>query len=116
MKKTLFGFMLMAVMAGGTVMASAQDGWRRDRDERRDVWRDRDDRRADWRDMRNDRAAIEHDRWELRRALREGNYWAAEREREEIRERYRDLNRDRRNFRRQNYDRRHDGEWGWGRR
>jgi hypothetical protein len=111
MKKTLFGFMLMAVMAGGTAMASAQDGWRRDRDERREVWRDRDDRRADYRDMRNDRQAIAHDRWELNRDLREGNYRAAEREREEIRERYRDLNRDRRDVRRDNYDLRHDRDW-----
>lgn len=108
MKKTLFGFMLMAVMAGGTVMASAQDGRRHDRDDRQDGWRDRDDRGAEWRDMRGDRAAIDHDRWELNRDLREGNYRAAEREREEMRERYRDLERDHRSFRRQSYDGRQD--------
>ncbi len=108
MKKLFFVLMLMAMVAGGTVMASAQDGWRRDRDERRDVWRDRADRRADWRDMRSDRAAIAHDRWELRRDLRRGDYAAAAHERAELRGRYRDLGRDRWDIRRDNRDIRRD--------
>jgi hypothetical protein len=54
--------------------------------------------------MARDRQAIEHDRWELRRDLREGNYGAAARERAEIRARYRDLERDNRDVRRDQRD------------
>lgn len=108
MKRIFFGLMLMAVIGGGTVMASAQDGWRRDGDERRELRRDRADRRADWRDVRRDQAGIAHDRGELRRDLREGNYAGAARERAELRGRYRDLGRDGRDIRRDNREIRHE--------
>jgi hypothetical protein len=48
------------------------------------------------RDMRHDEAKIAHDRRELRRDLRHGNYAAARHERRELHREYRDLNRDRR--------------------
>lgn len=48
------------------------------------------------RDMRHDQAKIAHDRRELRRDLRRGDYAAARHERRELRREYRDLNRDRR--------------------
>lgn len=47
------------------------------------------------RDIRQDERAIEHDKWEIREDMRRGDYRAAQREREEIRERERDLYRDR---------------------
>lgn len=79
MKRILIGTFLIGIMGMGTALA--QDGWR--------------DRYRDRQDIRRDEAAIAHDRWELRRDLREGRYGAAARERAEIRARYRDLNRDR---------------------
>lgn len=82
MKRALIGTLLIGVMGLGTAMA--EDGWR--------------DRYRDHQDIRRDEAQIQHDRWELRRDLREGNYGAAARERAEIRERYRDLNHDRRDL------------------
>jgi len=48
-----------------------------------------------YRDMRQDERAIEHDKWEIREDMRRGDYRAAQREREELRERERDLYRDR---------------------
>lgn len=96
MKRALIGTLLIGVMGMGTALA--QDGWR-------DRWRDREDIRSDYRDIARDRAAIEHDRWELRRDLYEGNYAAADRERDEIRARYRDLDRDRRDVRHDRDDR-----------
>ena len=48
------------------------------------------------RDIRHDEAKIAHDRRELRRDLRNGNYGAARHERRELRREYRDVNRDRR--------------------
>ena len=47
------------------------------------------------RDIRHDHAKIEHDRRELRRDLRNGDYRAARHERRELRREYRDINRDR---------------------
>ncbi len=47
------------------------------------------------RDIRHDQAKIAHDRGELRRDLRNGNYRAARHERRELRGEYRDVNRDR---------------------
>jgi hypothetical protein len=82
MKRILIGTLLIAAMGAGTAMA--EDGWR--------------DRYRDRQDIRRDQAQIDHDRWELRRDLREGNYAAAARERAEIRARYRDLDRDHRDL------------------
>ncbi|HLJ27201.1 MAG TPA: hypothetical protein VKY85_10880 [Candidatus Angelobacter sp.] len=82
MKRVLMGTLLIGVMGMGTALA--QDGW--------------GDRYRDRQDIRRDQAKIEHDRWELRRDLREGNYAAAAHERAEIRSRYRDLNHDRRDL------------------
>jgi hypothetical protein len=48
------------------------------------------------RDIRHDQARIAHDRRELRRDLRNGNYAAARHERRKLRREYRDVNRDRR--------------------
>ncbi len=48
------------------------------------------------RDIRHDEHKIAHDRRELRRDLRNGNYAAARHERRELRREYRDVNRDRR--------------------
>jgi hypothetical protein len=76
MKRTIAGVLLLVGMSVGTVFA--EDGWR----ERRDI--------------RRDEAKIAHDRWELRRDLERGDYRAARHERKELRSRYRDVNRDRR--------------------
>jgi len=48
------------------------------------------------RDIRHDEAKIAHDRRELRRDLRNGNYAAARHQRRELGREYRDVNRDRR--------------------
>lgn len=50
------------------------------------------------RDIRHDEAKIAHDRRELRRDLRRGNYADARHERRELRREYRDLNRDQRDL------------------
>lgn len=55
--------------------------------------------RALHRDIRHDQANIAHDRRELRRDFRHGNYAAARHERRELRRDYRDVNRDRRELR-----------------
>ncbi|HEY1678337.1 MAG TPA: hypothetical protein VGG04_11550 [Candidatus Sulfotelmatobacter sp.] len=47
------------------------------------------------RDVRRDEARITHDRHQLRRDLRHGNYAAARHERRQLRREYRDLRQDR---------------------
>ena len=88
MKKILMGILAMGMLGGSALSASAQE-WRRDRD--RDWRNDYRDRREDRRDIRRDEHKINHDRWELRRDLREGNYRGAEHERRELRNEYRDI-------------------------
>jgi len=102
MKRALISTLLMGVLGVGS--AVAQDGWR-------DRYRDRQDIRNDYRDIARDRREIEHDRWELRRYLREGNYYAAARERAEIRARERDLYRDYRDVHRDQRDLDRDRYW-----
>lgn len=80
MKRVIAGILLSVAMA--TAPALAYDG-----------------DRALRRDMRRDRAQIAHDRRELRRDLRHGNYAAARHERRELRRERRDLARDRRHLR-----------------
>lgn len=80
MKRVIAGILLSVAMA--TAPALAYDG---DRGVRRD--------------MRHDRGQITHDRRELHRDLRNGNYAAARHERRELRHEQRDLARDRRHFR-----------------
>lgn len=75
MKRTIAGVLLLVGMSAGTMFAD-------DRGLRRDI--------------RHDQAKIAHDRWELRRDLRDGDYRAARHERKELRREYRDVNRDRR--------------------
>jgi len=55
------------------------------------------------RDIRHDHAKIAHDKRELRRDLRNGNYAAARHERRELRREYRDVNRDKRELYRDRY-------------
>lgn len=76
MKRIIAGILLLVAM--GVAPALAWDG---DRGVRRDI--------------RHDERKIAHDRRELRRALRRGDYAAAEHERRELRREYRDVNRDR---------------------
>jgi hypothetical protein len=78
MKRMIAGVLLLIGLGAGTMFA--EDGYRRERD------------------IRRDEAKIAHDRWELRRALYYGNYAAAEHERRELRREYRDLNRDHRDL------------------
>lgn len=77
MKRAIAGVLLLVGMSVAPALA-----WDGDRGLRRD--------------MRRDQARIAHDRRELRRDLRYGNYGAARHERRELRREYRDLNRDRR--------------------
>ena len=84
MKRALVSILLMGFMGAGTALA--QDGWQDYHRDRRDIRGDRADIRNDRRDIRQDEAQINHDRWELRRDLRNGDYRAAAREREELRE------------------------------
>jgi len=79
MKRAIAGILLL--IAVGVAPALAFDG---DRSLRRDI--------------RHDEARIAHDRHELRRDLRNGNYAAARHERRELHREYRDLNRDRRDL------------------
>jgi len=76
MKRMMTGVLLLVGLGVGTMFA--EDGYRRERD------------------IRRDEAKIARDRWELRRALYYGNYTAARHERKELRREYRDLDRDRR--------------------
>jgi hypothetical protein len=78
MKRMIAGGLLLIGLGAGTMFA--EDGYRRERD------------------IRRDEAKIAHDRWELRRDLYYGNYAAARHERKELRREYRDLNRDRRDL------------------
>jgi len=78
MKRMIAGVLLLIGLGAGTMFA--EDGYRRERD------------------IRRDEAKIAHDRWELRRDLYYGNYAAARHERKELRREYRDLNRDRRDL------------------
>ena len=109
MKLKLWGMVLLATMGTGTLFA--QEGWR----ERRDLRRDYADRNADFRDIERDKAKIAHDRWELREALRYGNYRAAAHERAELRREYRDLSADYADVHRDNRDIRRDRRefYGW---
>jgi hypothetical protein len=70
------GVLLLIGLGAGTMLA--EDGYRRERD------------------IRRDEAKISRDRQELRRALYYGNYAAAQHERKELRREDRDLDRDRR--------------------
>lgn len=76
MKRMMTGVLLLIGLGAGTMFA--EDGYRRERD------------------IRRDEAKIARDRWELRRALYYGNYAAAQHERKELRREYRDPDRDRR--------------------
>lgn len=109
MKRTVLGIVLLGLMGAGSLMAQDRDDWRYNRDLRHNYA----DRRSEYRDMNRDRAAIEHDKWELRNDLRRGDYRAAQRERQEMRDRYRDLNRDRAEVRHDNRDIYRDQYWGW---
>lgn len=80
MKRAIAGMLLLVGMAVAPVLAYDGD-------------------RALHRDIRRDQAKIAHDRRELRRDLRRGNYAAARHERRELRRERRDLNRDRRELR-----------------
>jgi len=84
MKRMIAGVLLLIGLGAGTMFA--EDGYRRERD------------------IRRDEAKIAHDRWELRRALYNGNYAAAEHERRELRREQRDLNRDYRDLNRERRD------------
>jgi len=79
MTRKIAGVLLVLGLGAGTVFA--QDGWR------------------DRRNIRHDEARIAHDRRELRRDLRHGNYAAARHERRELRREYRDVRQDRRGWR-----------------
>ena len=87
MTRIVAGILLLIGMGAGTVFA--KDGWRNRSDIRRDI--------------RRDEAKIAKDQRELRRALHNGNYAAARRERKELRREYRDVSRDRREL---NWERR----------
>ncbi len=80
MKRAIAGMLLLVGMAVAPALAYDRDGGMH-------------------RDMRRDHAKIAHDRRELRRDVRNGNYAAARHERREMRPEYRDLNRDRREAR-----------------
>ena len=84
MKRVIAGILLLVGM--GVAPALAFDG---DRGVRRDI--------------RRDEAKIAHDRRELRRDLRNGNYAAARHERRELRREFRDVNRDHRELFRDRY-------------
>lgn len=108
MKFKLLAALLIAAMGTGTMLAQ-DGGWRRGRD----LGNDYADRRADVRDIQQDKARIAHDRWELNRDLRNGNYRAAAHERAELNEEYRDIHRDRVDVRHDTRDIRHDRRYGW---
>ena len=75
MKRTIAGILFLMAFGAGTMFAD--NGYRRDRD------------------IRRDEAKIARDRRELRRDVYYGNYRAARQEKRELRHEYRDLNRDR---------------------
>jgi hypothetical protein len=130
MKGIAVGILLFALAGTGTVMAqnhkwqsnrgsdwrSANSGrhdhnwnWRRGNYGRHDEHRGCRDGRGIYSDIRNDERQLEYDRWILSQLEREGNYRAAERQREEIRDRYRDIQRDREVARRDRSNR----AWNW---
>ena len=76
MKRKIAGVLLLLGLGAGSLFA--EDGYGRER-----------------RDIRQDEHRIAHDRRELRRDLRHGNYGAARHERRELRRDYSDLNGDR---------------------
>ncbi len=82
MKRTIAGILLLVGMGVGPALASD---------------------RGLHRDIRHDEAKIAHDRRELRRDLRHGNYRAARHERRELRREYRDLHQDRGQLSRDRY-------------
>ena len=84
MKRAIAGVLLLVAMSVAPALA-----WDGDRGLRRDI--------------HHDEARIAHDRHELRRDLRNGNYAAARHERRELRREYRDVNRDRRQLYRDRY-------------
>lgn len=79
MKRMVAGLLLMIGLGAGTMFAS--NGYYRDR-----------------RDIRRDEARIVHDRREVRRDLRYGNYAGARHEDRKLRSDYRNLGRDRRDL------------------
>jgi len=84
MKRMIAGVLLLIGLGAGTMFA--EDGYRRERD------------------IRRDEAKIAHDRWELRRSVYYGNYAAAQHEQREVRREYRDLDRDYRDLDRDRRD------------
>ena len=84
MKRAIAGFLLLVGMGVAPALAGVVNGGLR-------------------RDIRHDEARIAHDRRELRRDLRNGDYAAARHERRELRREYRDINRDRRELYRDRY-------------
>ena len=111
MKKTVLGIVLLGLVSASSLMAQNR-GWRHDRDWRRadrgrhDYYRDYRNRRGDRCDQRE--ADIRHDEWELRRDMRHGDYAAAQREREELRWRFHNRHRDRRESWPESRDTRYD--------
>ncbi len=118
MKRTLMTVALL-LLAGIAPLAAQNghgwgnraNGWQRPNHNRhydryRDYGRDRD--------IRQDQREIDYDRWEIRDDLRRGDYRAARREREELREREYDLYRDRHNRcdRRRGYEYNRGSSWG----
>ena len=130
MKGIAVGILLLALAGTGTVMAQEHNwrshrgnDWRRadygrhdhNRNWRRgdygghDQYRGCRDGRGIYSDIRNDERQLEYDRWKLRQLEREGDYRAAERQREEMDYRYRDIQRDREAARRDRSNR----AWNW---
>jgi len=116
MKGTLLTLALLVFAGSSSLMAqngyqwgNRAHGWQRaNQGHHYDRYRGRDYDR--YRDIHQDERAIEHDKWEIRDDLRRGDYRAAQREREEMRERERDLYRDRNG--RSNHRFGHDSAWG----
>ena len=102
MKGTLFTVALLVFAGSTSLMAQNGHGWgardhgwqRANHGHHNDRYRNGDYDRS--RDIRQDEREIDHDRWEIRDDLNRGDYRAARREREEMRERERDLYRDHR--------------------
>jgi len=121
MKRTVLGVVLLALVSASYLMAQNRGGkndrdWRHADRRRHDSYRDYRGRRGDRSDIRHDQAAIRHDQWELRQDMRRGDYAAAQREREEMRWRYRDLHRDHRDVWRDTRNIHRDRNYDWARR
>ena len=119
MKGTLLTVALLVFAGSTSLMAQNGHGWgardhgwqRANHGHHNDRYRNGDYDRS--RDIRQDEREIDHDRWEIRDDLRRGDYRAANREREEMRKRERDVYRDRHvgsDQRVNGYD--HDSAWG----